>query len=122
MSVYEIPSGKEKAFPWLFPEGRFGYTYPRPTHSNPRDYRDQLLRQAGIETRTGRKWSASQAVEQAVTRLRHRDIVGTPCDGRIGLVNNRQSEWKTVEQQERRAMIQQERNKRYGRRVQKDNP
>ena len=87
-----------------------------------RDSRDQLLRQAGIETRTGRKWSASQAVEQAVTILRHRDIVGTPCDDRMGLGNNKQSEWKTVEPQERRAMIQQERNKRYGRRVQKDNP
>ena len=30
-----------------------------------RDSRDQLIRQAGIETRTGRKWSASQAIEQA---------------------------------------------------------
>ena len=62
-----------------------------------RDYRDQLIRQAGIETRTGGKWSASQAVEQAETRLRHRDIVGTPCEGRMGLGNNKQSKWKTAQ-------------------------
>ena len=62
-----------------------------------RDYRDQLIRQAGIETRTGGKWSASQAVEQAETRLRHRDIVGTSCEGRMGLGNNKQSKWKTAQ-------------------------
>ena len=73
-----------------------------------RESRVQLIRQAGIETRTGRKWSASQAVEQAETRLRHRDIVGTPCEGRMGLGNNKQSKWNTAEPQERRAMVQQE--------------
>ena len=31
--------------------------------------RDQLIRQAGIETRTNRKWSVSQAFEQAETSL-----------------------------------------------------
>ena len=64
-----------------------------------RDSRYQLIRQAGIETRTGGKWSASQAVEQAETRLRHRDIVGTSCEGRMGLGNNKQSKWKTAEPQ-----------------------
>ena len=49
-----------------------------------KDSRDQLIRQAGIETRTGRKCSASQAVEQAETWLRHRDIIGTPFKGRMG--------------------------------------
>ena len=59
-------------------------------------------------TRTGRKWSASQAVEQAETRLRHSDIVGTPCEGRMGLRNTKQSQWKTAEPQERRVLVQQE--------------
>ena len=54
------------------------------------------------------KWSASQAVEQAETILRHRDIVGTPCEGGMGLVNNKQSKWKTAEPQYRRVMVQQE--------------
>ena len=59
-------------------------------------------------TRTGRKWSASQAVEQAETRLRHSDIVETPCEGRMGLGNTKQSQWKTAEPQERRVLVQQE--------------
>ena len=73
-----------------------------------RDSIDQLIRQAGIETRTGRKWSASQAVEKAETGFRHRDIVGTPCEGRMDLGNNKQSKWKTAEPQESST-----RNKRY---------
>ena len=40
------------------------------------DTRLQLVRQAGIATRTGRKWSASLAVDQAESRLKHRDIGG----------------------------------------------
>jgi len=40
--------------------------------------------------------------------LKHRDIVGTTCEGRMGLGNNKQSNWKTAEPQERRAMVQQE--------------
>ena len=43
---------------------------------------DDLIRKAGIETRTGRKWSASQEVSQAESRLRHNDIVGTTAVGR----------------------------------------
>ena len=27
--IYEIPFGEEKAFPWLFPNGKFGFTFPR---------------------------------------------------------------------------------------------
>jgi len=61
-----------------------------------RDSRDQLVSQAEIETRTGRKWSASQAVEQAETRLKHLDIVETTSKGRMGLGNRNQSQWKHV--------------------------
>ena len=63
---------------------------------------DQLVRQAGIERRTDRKCSASQSEKQA----EHSDIFGTPNNGRMGLGNNsKQSQWKTEEQQERRAMF-----------------
>ena len=61
-----------------------------------RDSRDQLVSQAEIETRTGRKWSASQAVEQAETRLKHLDIVEITSKGRMGLGNRNQSQWKHV--------------------------
>ena len=46
---------------------------------------DDMIWKAGIETRTGRKWSASKAVAQAESRLRHKDIVGTTAVGRQGL-------------------------------------
>ena len=63
---------------------------------------DQLVRQAGIERRTDRKSSTSQAEKKA----EHRDIFGTPSKGRMGLGNSsKQSQWKTEEPQERRAMI-----------------
>ncbi|WAR10125.1 hypothetical protein MAR_035201, partial [Mya arenaria] len=36
--VYEIPYGEEKAFPWLFPYGQFGYTFSRPKKVKPSMY------------------------------------------------------------------------------------
>lgn len=44
-----------------------------------RDSNDDLVKQAGITTRYGRKWAANAAVEQAVSSLKLRDIVGNPC-------------------------------------------
>ena len=39
---------------------------------------------AGVEVKTGRKWSASKAVTEAESRLKHKDIhvVGTVAVGR----------------------------------------
>jgi len=50
-----------------------------------RDSRDDKIRNAGIQTRTGRKWSAGQSFEQAKTMLKLRDIVGATCSGSQGL-------------------------------------
>ena len=38
VSVYEISSGEEQAFPWLFPKGKNGFTYPRPKSIQPSLY------------------------------------------------------------------------------------
>ena len=43
---------------------------------NLRDSPDELIHDAGIETRTSRKWSATEAVKQAENTLKHKDIVG----------------------------------------------
>ncbi len=40
---------------------------------------------AGIVVRTGRKWRAAEAVQQAETRLKHKAILGTMAQGRAGL-------------------------------------
>merc|ERR1711894_714959 len=54
-----------------------------------RDSRDEKIRGAGIEVRTGRKWRASDAVKEAESRLQHQDIVGTVTHGRLGLFRYR---------------------------------
>jgi hypothetical protein len=45
-----------------------------------RDSKDEKISQAGIETRSGRKWSASSAVESAESRIRHKEIESTVVD------------------------------------------
>lgn len=69
---------------------------------------DGSIRNAGIETRTGRKWSASQAVEQAERRLQHKDIVGITAVGRQGLGNSTTTLWGSAGNTERRSMVQEE--------------
>ena len=69
---------------------------------------DDLIWKAGIETRTGRKWSASQAVAQAESRLRHKDIVGTTAVGRQGLGSTQPQRWSTASKKERSQMVQHE--------------
>jgi len=49
---------------------------------------DMSISRAGIEVRTGRRWSASSAVETAESRLKHEDIVGISFSGRQGIGNN----------------------------------
>ena len=67
---------------------------------------DDMVRRAGIETLTGRKWSASQAVKQAERRLRHKDIVGTTTVGRQGLGTTKTPRWTTANSRERRQLVQ----------------
>ena len=50
-----------------------------------RDSSDDKINSAGIEVRTGRKWSVNQAVQDAESNLRHKDIVGATNQGREGL-------------------------------------
>ncbi|KAH3735567.1 hypothetical protein DPMN_042103 [Dreissena polymorpha] len=57
-----------------------------------------MIWKAGIETR--RKWSASQAVAQAESRLRHKDIEGTTAIGRQGLGSTKPQRWSTAGKKE----------------------
>ena len=69
---------------------------------------DDLVTKAGTKTRTGRKWSASKAVDRAESRLRHKYIVGTTTVGRLGLGNTKPQRWITSSNNERSQMVQQE--------------
>ena len=73
-----------------------------------KDSRDEYVRGAGIRVRTGRKWSAPEAVETAESRLRQKDIVGAVCVGRQGLGTSHTPVWKSASTRERRALVQTE--------------
>ncbi|XP_075313231.1 uncharacterized protein LOC142373743 [Odontesthes bonariensis] len=50
-----------------------------------RESKDPKVAQAAIEVRTGRKWRAQEAVNQAEARLFHKELVGSVAIGRAGL-------------------------------------
>lgn len=73
-----------------------------------RDSSDQLVRQADITIRSGRKWSANRAVADAEARLHHKDIVGTVNQGRLGLGVITRARWKEANAKGRRRLVQKE--------------
>ncbi|XP_053389443.1 uncharacterized protein LOC128552430 [Mercenaria mercenaria] len=73
-----------------------------------RDSADEKISKAGIDVRTGRKWSVQQAVDQAEANLRHRDIVGTTNIGREGFGQRHQQRWEQANRLEKRSMVQKE--------------
>ena len=49
--------------------------------------KDLTVHKAGDQQYTGRKWNARDEMKRAQEQLRHHDIVGTVCKGRLGLGN-----------------------------------
>ena len=81
-----------------------------------RDSSDPKVANAGIEVRTGRKWRAEEAVQEADARLRHRSLVGVVTRGRAGLgsfptpqMNTRGKEGRRLVQEEVRAAVEETR-------------
>lgn len=73
-----------------------------------RESKDRKVSQAGIKVRTGRKWRAQEAVDQAESRLRHRELVGTEATGSAGLGTIPTSQYNKLEGKERRDLVQRE--------------
>jgi hypothetical protein len=73
-----------------------------------RDSSDEKISGAGIEVRTGRKWSLKQAVDQAESSLKLQDIVGTTNEGREGLGIRFKQRWRDSDKVERILMVQTE--------------
>ncbi|KAI4871604.1 hypothetical protein NFI96_026152, partial [Prochilodus magdalenae] len=65
-----------------------------------------LVAVVGIEVRTGRKWRAQEAVDQAEARLRHSVLVGTVAAGRAGLGNKPRPHYNQVQGKERHHLVQ----------------
>ena len=68
--------------------------------------KDEKVRKAGVEVRTGRKWSASLAVQEAESSLRHKDIVGAVYQGRQGFGSSKIQFWEKASVAEKRSMVQ----------------
>jgi hypothetical protein len=73
-----------------------------------KDSKDDKVKKAGVQVKTGRKWSASKAVEEAESRLRHKDIIGAVCQGRQGLGTTETQYWKGANAAKRRELVQRE--------------
>ncbi|CAC5360655.1 unnamed protein product [Mytilus coruscus] len=68
----------------------------------------QRLSKSGILTRTGRKWLARTAVDQAESILQHKDIVGNTCTGRQGLGVVHFQQWSKATPNEKSNMVHSE--------------
>ncbi|XP_053332775.1 uncharacterized protein LOC128506382 [Clarias gariepinus] len=81
-----------------------------------RDSSDPKVAKAGIQVRTGRKWRAEEAVQEAEARLRQRSLVGAVSKGRAGLgsfltsqINTRGEGRRRLVQEEVRAAVEETR-------------
>ncbi len=70
--------------------------------------RDAKVSGAGIVVRTGRKWKAAEAVQQAETRLKHKASLGTVAQGRAGLGSLRATRYDSASGKERQKLVQEE--------------
>ncbi|XP_076101153.1 protein mono-ADP-ribosyltransferase PARP14-like [Mytilus galloprovincialis] len=73
-----------------------------------RESKDDKVKEANVDVRTGRKWVAKSAVEDAESLLRHRDIVGVVTSGRLGFGNIHQPLWQSADTRHTRELVQQE--------------
>lgn len=74
-----------------------------------RDSRDKIISNAALPLATGRKWKPSNAVQQATSTLRHKDIVGQVQQGRGGLgLTASEPTWRKATTSERRKLVVEE--------------
>lgn len=72
------------------------------------DSSDTKVARAGIEVRTGRKWRAAKALDDAESRLWQKVFVGTGAQGRAGLGSGRTPRYDKAQGKERRSLILEE--------------
>ena len=73
-----------------------------------RDNKDAKVQGAQLDHRTRLKWKAQDALEEAESRLRHKDLVGTVTQGRLGLGCITRAQWRGASSHQRREMVQRE--------------
>jgi len=71
-----------------------------------RDSPDPSVRNTKAPVRTGRKWRAELAVDQAISRLKHQEIVGRTQSGRTGLGwGTAPKRWSKATKKERKELV-----------------
>ena len=71
-----------------------------------RESTDQLVKEAGSQIRTGRKWKAQEEVDMAISRLKHCEVVSRVQEGRAGLGRSETPHFRSkASKEERRAMV-----------------
>ena len=70
-----------------------------------RTSKDNKVVEAGEHIRTGRKWNPQTAVDSAISRLKHKDVVGTVCIGRQGLGSYDNTTWSDADERARREKV-----------------
>lgn len=73
-----------------------------------RESKDPRVLQTGIEVRTGRKWRAKEAVDQAESWLRHRELVGSVATRRVGQGSIPMTCYNKLKGKEKRDLVQKE--------------
>ncbi|XP_060744927.1 uncharacterized protein LOC132858560 [Tachysurus vachellii] len=71
-----------------------------------RESRDPKVSGAGVVVKTGRKWRAEAAVDQAESRLHHGVLVGAVARGRAGLGTFQGPQFDKARGKERRQLVQ----------------
>ena len=74
---------------------------------NLRDSKYPVVKNTQPDVKTGRKWSAETVVEEAESRLKHKEMVGSVQVGRQGLGWTRHTWWSSANY-ERRKLVSQE--------------
>lgn len=82
--------------------------YKCPFGNGLRDSANDRAARAGIQTRTGGKWSAKTSVDQAEIMRHLRDIIGNTRLARQGLGLSHFQQWSKISAAERRTMDQAE--------------
>ena len=92
--------------------------FPKPLSSTVEEYKaakvravsslqlasDKKVIEASNSISSGRKWKPQLAVEDAISRKKHSDVVGTVCVGRMGLGNYGGTTWAAANPKTRRGI------------------
>ena len=66
--------------------------------------KDPMTRNLEPPTSKGRKWNTEKAVADSVSRLKHKQVVGVVCKGRLGLGHYESTWWDKADDRTRRKM------------------